>query len=372
MRVRSVAGSGDLRAFIDLPYRLQGRDPLWVPPLRVAERARLSRARNPFFREAEAEYFVAWAGERAVGRIAAIANRRHDEVYRDGCAFFGFFECEEDGDAARALLDAAGGWARERGYRGIRGPASFSTNHECGLLVEGFHTPPTVMMPHNPPYYAELLRAAGFEKAKDLIAFEGGSPGPLEIPDRSRRAVERLAARSGVRLRAFDARDFKGEVERIKRGYNEAWERNWGFVPMSRAEFDAQARDLVRIAHPALMHVAEIDGVPAGFVVALPDLNVATRACGGRLLPFGWWRFLRALRRVRRIRVITLGVLPELRKRGIEALLLHAVIGQGIAAGFDSCEASWILEDNRDMLAPLEALGHVAYRRYRIYTKALT
>jgi GNAT superfamily N-acetyltransferase len=372
MRVRSVAGSGDLRAFIDLPYRLQGRDPLWVPPLRVAERARLSRARNPFFREAEAEYFVAWAGERAVGRIAAIANRRHDEVYRDGCAFFGFFECEEDGDAARALLDAAGGWARERGYRGIRGPASFSTNHECGLLVEGFHTPPTVMMPHNPPYYAELLRAAGFEKAKDLIAFEGGSPGPLEIPDRSRRAVERLAARSGVRLRAFDARDFKGEVERIKRGYNEAWERNWGFVPMSDLEIEHMASEFRPVYIPDLVPLAFAGERLVGFGLALPDINeILRRNRSGRLLPV-LPRLLWAVRRrrLRRMRVLMLGLLPEVRGRGVDAMLWHWIWTRGLDHGFTWGEASWILEDNAPMVNAALRMGFRRYKTYRLLERA--
>jgi GNAT superfamily N-acetyltransferase len=296
-----------------------------------------------------------------------VRDRLHDEFHGDRVSS-SVIEAA-DAAAAQALLARAAAWCRARGATELRGPVDLSTNYRCGLLVDGEPGSPVMMMPYNPKSYAGWLEGCGLAKAKDLLALKTDKQA-LDL-ERLPRLVARMARHSNATVRRVDLHAFDGEMAVLWDLYHRIWERNWGFVPMSRAEFDAQARDLKRIAHPSLMHIAEIDGVPAGFVLALPDVNVAIQACGGRLLPFGWWRFLRALRRVRKIRVITLGVLPELRKRGIEALLLHAVISQGIAAGFDACEASWILEDNRDMLAPLEALGHVAYRRYRIYSKAL-
>ncbi|MFY9342355.1 MAG: N-acetyltransferase, partial [Planctomycetota bacterium] len=270
---------------------------------------------------------------------------------------------------ARALVAHAETWCRARGATELRGPVDLSTNNRCGLLVDGERGPPVVMMAHNPPHYAAWLEATGLAKAKDLLALWGTSEGL----DRSR--IDKLAAhlqkRAGVTLRRLDLTDFAAECEVLWSLYERIWERNWGFVPMPRDEFLAQARDLKRVANPALLHIAEAKGLPIAFAVALPDVNVALKACGGRLLPFGWWKFLRALRATRVLRVLTLGVLPEYRRAGIDFLLMHRVTTDGEAVGFRACEASWILEDNRDMLGPLEALGFRPYRRYRIYQKAL-
>jgi len=370
MHVRRVTGPGELRAFIDLPYRIQGQDPLWVPPLRMDVRERLSRTRNPFFKEGDAEYFLAWNGRTAVGRVAAVANRRHDEVYADGFGFFGFFECVNDAEVARGLLDAAAAWARERGYRGIRGPASFTTNHECGLLVEGFDTPPTVMMPHNPPYYAELLGSAGLVRVKDLLAFESSE---TPIAERSRRAVERLGRRLDVQLRAFDRSDFSNEVERVKRGYNAAWERNWGFVPMSDAEIDHMARQFRPIYIPELVPFALRERRVVGFGLAMPDLNeILRRNRSGRVFPVALKLIWAArMRRFRRLRVLMLGLLPEVRGRGVDALLWHWIWSRGLAHGFAWGEASWILEDNRPMVNAAERMGFRHYKTYRLYERPL-
>ena len=225
------------------------------------------------------------------------------------------------------------------------------------------------MMPHNPKHYADWIAANDMQKAKDLLALRATS----ESLDLSRvdRVVSRLRQKSRAVLRRMDLKNFGKEMQILWDLYHRIWERNWGFVPMSQDEFFAQAKDLAKVARAELMHIAEIDGAPVGFAAALPDVNRAIFACNGRLFPFGWWKFLRALKEVRMIRVITLGVVPEHRKEGLEMLLMHAVISQGIAAGFNACEASWILEDNHDMLGPLQALGHVPYRRYRIYSKTL-
>jgi len=225
------------------------------------------------------------------------------------------------------------------------------------------------MMPHNPPHYAGWLEATGLQKAKDLVALHGTKDGI----DRKRmaRIAEHLQKRNAAQLRQVDMRRFTDEVRTMWRLYESIWDRNWGFTPMPEAEFLAQARDLKKIAHPALLQIAEVEGKPVGFIVALPDVNKAVHACNGRLLPFGWWKFLRTLRATHTIRVLTLGVIPEFRRTGVDMLLMHRVTTHGEAAGFNACEASWILEDNHDMLGPLQTLGHVPYRRYRIYSKPL-
>lgn len=356
------------RRFLDLQRRFYRHDPDFVPPLTCSEAWQVDPRRNPFFRHAEAEFLVGLRGGAPVGRISAVRDRLHDEFHGDRVGFFGHFEAA-DAAAAAAMLDAAAGWLRARGADVIRGPVDLSTNYRCGLRVDGDAGPPVLMMPHNPPEYATWLETWGLHKAKDLLALHVTSES-LDLA-RVDRLVARLQQKSRAILRRLDLRRFAAECEVLWGLYNRIWERNWGFVPMTRDEFLRQARDLRPIAHPALLHIAEVDGAPVGFLVALPDVNEAVAACNGRLLPFGWWKFLRRLRRVQTVRVITLGVVPEHRKTGIEMLLMHAVISQGMAAGFRACEASWILEDNQDMLGPLATLGHRPYRRYRVYQKHL-
>lgn len=371
LKVRPVAGSDDLRAFIDLPYGLHAENPIWVPPLRLDMRNRLSRRKNPFFEHSEAEYFLAERGGRSVGRIAAIANRRHDEIYGDGVGFFGFFDTVNDGDVARALLEVAGEWSRARGYRRLRGPTSFSTNDECGVLVEGFDSPPTLMTAYNPPYYGSLLERLGCRKSKDLWAFCADHT--LPVAARARHAAERLARRLGITMRGLDHRNFIAEVERIKRAYNAAWERNWGFVTMNGREIDHVAQQFKAFYVPELVPFAEKDGRLVGFGLALPDLNEVLRTNrSGRLFP-AILRILWAVRRrkIRRLRVLLLGILPEYRGRGVDALLWNWIWTHGLDLGFRWGEASWILEDNAPMCNAAERMGFTHYKTYRLYERPL-
>jgi GNAT superfamily N-acetyltransferase len=354
--------------FLDLQRGFYRGDPHYVPPVTSAEAWQLDPRKNPFFRHAEVGLFAAFAGERCVGRISTSRDRLHDEFHGDRIGFFGHFEAADE-PSAHALLAHAAAWCRARGATALRGPVDLSTNYRCGLFVGGDPGPPVVMMPHNPPAYAAWLEAFGLRPAKDLLALHV-TDASLDLR-RVDRIAEHLAKKSSATMRPVSLRRFDAECELLWDLYHRIWERNWGFVPMARDEFLAQARDMKRIAHPALMHIAEVRGEPVGFVVALPDVNVGARACNGRLLPFGWWRFLRAMKQAKLIRVITLGVVPEFRRLGIEMLLMHRVIRRGLDAGFRACEASWILEDNRDMLGPLETLGHRPYRRYRIYEQPL-
>jgi GNAT superfamily N-acetyltransferase len=372
VKVRAVQRGRDLNAFIDLPYRLHADDPLWAPPLRKDIRERLSPKKNPFFDHAEVKYYLAERAGRVVGRIAAIANGRHDLIYDDGVAFFGFFECIDDPAVATALFDAASSWARERGYSRLRGPTSFSTNDECGVLVDGFDTPPTLMMPHNPGYYVRLLEGSGFVKSKDLWAFRGDGHKP--VPDRARRAVERLQKRMGLTVRPLDRRNFSVEVERIKDAYNEAWERNWGFVSMSEREIDHMAAQFKPVYIPDLVPFVELDGKIVGFGLAIPDLNqILLSNRSGRLFPAAL-RLLWAVKRrkIHRMRVLLLGILPAYRGRGIDAVLWHWLWTRGQENGIRWGEASWILEDNAAMCNAAERMGFEHYKTYRLYERAIT
>jgi GNAT superfamily N-acetyltransferase len=374
MSVRTVESPRDLRHFIDLPYRLHRDDAMWAPPFKAEVRDLLSRAKNPFFEHAEASYFLAERSGRTVGRIAAIANHLHNEVHADAVAFFGFFECENDPGLARELFAAAEEWALERKFVILRGPASFSVNDECGLLIDGFDHPAPLMMPHNPPYYRDLIEAAGFGKAKDLFGFWGGHPTRYEpVPERLTRAIEVMRKRQGITIRSFRKDRFDDEVQKIKDLYNASWERNWGFVPMTDAEIDHLAARFKPILIPEIVPFAEKDGEVVGFGVALPDLNqVLMSNRSGHLLP-AVLKLLWALKtkRIRRARIPLLGVLPQFRGKGIDSMLYHRIWTAAAERGIYWGDASWTLEDNHAINRGLEKMGFRHYQTYRVYEKAL-
>jgi len=370
MKVRLVKGAKDLSAFIELPYRLHRANPDWVPPLRFDVRARLNRKKNPFFEHGEADYFLAERGGEVVGRIAAISNRLHNETHGDATAFFGFFECVNDRLVSRALFDVASRWARDRGFEVLRGPASFSTNDECGLLVEGFEGPPTMMMAHNPPYYVDLVESARFVKAKDLWAYSSNL-GP--VPERLVRAAEVICRRTGVTVRQADPKRFQAEIANLKQGYNDYWESNWGFVPMTAAELNHMARQLKPLFDPGMVLFAEKEGRVVAVLLSLPDVNELLRSNrSGRLFP-AIFRVLWGLRRKRitRMRLLMLGVLPGYRGKGVDAVLTSRLWSNVRARGIEWSEAGWILEDNPAMSNATERLGFSRYKTYRIYDRAL-
>jgi GNAT superfamily N-acetyltransferase len=334
----------------------------------------LSRTKNPFFEHAEAEYFIAERDGDVVGRIAAISNRLHNETHEDRVGFFGFFESIDDQDVANALLEAAAGWCRALGHDVLRGPTSFSVNDECGLLVDGFDTPPALMMPHNPPYYIGLLERGGLVKAKDLWVYQGGSEqGYVPVPERLARATEMIRQRQGITLRSLNMKNFEGEVERIKELYNSAWEKNWGFVPMTEHEIDHLAEQFKPVVIPEMVPMAEKDGKLIGFGIALPDLNVIFRTNrSGRLFPM-ILRLLWALKmkRIRRARILLLGVVPAYRGKGVDAMLYHWIWTKSAERGIYWGEAGWILEDNPAMNAGLEKMTFRVYKTYRLYDRRL-
>ncbi len=338
--------------------------------------AALDRRRNPFFEHGEAEYFIAERGGEVVGRIAAIANRLHNETHGDKVGFFGFFEAEDDQQVADRLFEAAAAWLRERGFDSMRGPTSFSVNDEAGLLVQGFDAPPTVMMPHNPPYYEKLVLGAGCAAAKDLFAYQGGDRTLTAydpVPERLTRAVEIMRQRMGITVRALDLGHFEREVDHIKAIYNAAWEKNWGFVPMTDREIEHLAHQFRPVVVPDIIPMAEKDGKVVGFGLALPDLNVVFRGNRkGYLLPvlpkLLWWL---KREKIRKARIPLLGILPEYRGRGLDAVLYHWIWTRAAEHGMYWGEAGWILEDNPAMRAGLEKMRFTVYKTYRLYDRAL-
>ena len=364
VRVRPVRSRRDRHAFIELPYRLYRHEPLWVPPLRRDVAEMLDPRRHPFHRHSEVELFLAESGGRVAGRIAAIHNRRHVEFHGERAGFFGFFELERDPEIAAALVEAASAWVRERGLELLRGPASFSTNEEAGLLVDGFDRPPVLMMPWNPAWYADLLEGVGFRKVKDLLAYWRGH---ARVPDRLVRAAEMLGRRHKVRIRPMNRRRFWDEVASIRRIYNAAWERNWGFVPMTDEEFTHLAKQMKPVVDPDLVAFAEVDGELAGFALGIPDLNQALRHANGRLFPIGWLKILLHSRGIDTFRVLTLGVLEPYRRTGAAEMMYLYLLRTGPPKGLTKGEFSWILEDNVLMRTAMEKFDAHVYKTYRLY-----
>jgi GNAT superfamily N-acetyltransferase len=327
---------------------------------------------NPFYRNAARELYLAYRGGRPVGRIAAIHSRRHNEYHQDLVGFFGFFEAVDDPEVAAALLSSASGWLRSRGLERVRGPVSPSMHDECGLLVEGFDQQVTFMTAWNPPHYSRLLESTGLRKVKDLLAFWVPLSEGVPFPARFTRALERVRARSGFTFRQLDRKRFTVEVGRAWDVYNGAWERNWGFVPMTREEFDHMAGMLRLLVVDRFACFAEVDGEAAGFAMALPDYNrTFQRIPGGRLLPFGLPMLLRDRARLRTGRAMLLGVKERYRRRNIYFLLLYELLRRAHAYGAPGADASWILEDNEPMLAFFREAGIPPNRRWRIYEMAL-
>ena len=294
------------------------------------------------------------------------------DYHGENAGFFGLFECDDDPEAARSLLATAEAWAQERGLSIIRGPFNLSTNDELwspGILIDGFERPPVVMMAHAPPYYQRLVESAGYEKSKDLLAYWVDAE--IAGLDRLGKAVDRIRERSGVTLRTIDMKRLDAEVALIQDVYNSAWERNWGFVPMSSDEIEHMAKSLEPVVNPDYCLLIEHDGQVVGFGVALPNYNEVLNHLGGRLFPIGFLKFLFYRRRIGTARVLTLGLKPGFRNRGLDAMVILELFRAGVRAGQPRGECSWILEDNWEMRRGLERIGGEAYKTYRVYEKNL-
>ncbi|MBN2586275.1 MAG: hypothetical protein JXA64_02645 [Candidatus Fermentibacteraceae bacterium] len=370
--VERVENRGQLRQFIDLPFRLYSGDPNWVPPVRYFQRELLDREKHPFHRHAEVEYFLARGDSgRVVGRAASIVNRAHNEYHGERTGFFGFLELENDPELASALMERCEETLRSAGMSRIRGPMNFSTNEECGMLVKGFDGNPLIMMTYNPPWYPDLMDACGYVKVRDLFAYKLFSS--LAAESRMARVAELVKKRSNAVLRDISVRNIHLEVPLIMDIYNECWQDNWGFVPMTKEELDRMADELKMIMVPSMAPILEVDGQPVAFAVSIPDANQAMKKAGGSL-----FKLLLAMKvpffkvRMDRSRVLLLGVRKAYRGRGFEALLIDRIISSNVEQGVVWGELSWILEDNASMRKILERdLKAEQYRTYRIYEKDL-
>jgi len=369
LSITPVRDARDRRAFLRLPAAIYADDPNYVFPLFSQLREFLDERKNPFFQHAETCLWLARRDGRVVGRVAACVDRNHLEHWGEQAGFFGFFECENDRAAAHALLDTARNWLRERGMAIMRGPLSFTTNHDNpGLLLEDPPTRPVIGMAYNPPYYRELLESyPGMAKCKDLWAWRMDARG-MRIPDRVRHTAERVIRGEGrVSIRPLNKKRFREEVETIRRLYNRCWSQNWGFIPMSAEEFYFAAKEMKMLVNENLLLIAQYDGEPVGFSMTVPDFNIALQRVKGRLFPWGIFRFLADRKKIDYARTLLLGVVPEHRHRGLDMAMILRTMTAAFKAGIEAGECSWILEDNRPMNRILEGIGAEVVKTYRIY-----
>ncbi len=370
IEVRKVRTRKDLRKFLRFPWSVYKGDPNWVPPLLLEMRQRLDRRKHPFFEHGEADCFLAWRDGRVVGRIAAILDRNHNEAHGDRTAFFGLYESVDDADVARALVDAAAAWGAERGMDRLRGPVNLSMNDECAFLLEGFDGPPVVMMPYNPRYYLDLMERCGMAKAKDLFAFLMKSE--RQLSPKARQLLDRLKGSGEFSFRAVTKASLRKDALNIAAVYNAGWKGNWGFVPWTAEEMRHMTGNLAKFADLDLVLFAEREGRTVGFAGALPDLNQVFIRMNGRLLPFGFVKYLLGRRRITGVRAMVFGVVPEYMHTGL-AYLLYAELEKAILRkGYQWCELSWQLEDNQAVNHFAASLGASPYRKYRIYEKSIT
>ena len=384
--VEPVAGRRDLKQFVDLPFRLHGEGTPWVPPLRMERRRFLDRRKNPYFDHAEGEYWLARRDGDVVGRITAQHDTRWDEFQGGNDGMFGFFEAIDDQEVADALVGAACDWLRSKGRERVLGPMNFTLNDECGLLIEGFDLHPMVLEPWHPPYYRDLLEAAGLEKAHDTLIWELFH-GRLKEGDEFHPMIEaaaKQARENGVVVRPMRKREMEAEVTRFMDVYNEAWGQNWGFVPVTEAEVAFQAGDLKPVLSEDWAMLAEKDGEVIGAALSLPDVNQLFARLNGSLLPFGWFWFARGMFHpqgvsgvlpkrlaIDRIRIFALGVKSEHQHTGAAAALFDAHNEAAVRTGVPGGDAGWILESNDPMNRAMEGMGGTVVKRYRIFEKSL-
>ena len=373
--VHPVMDSRDLRQFLDIPFAIYSDDPNWVAPLDVERKQHLSAKHNPYFEHAEAQLFIASKNGVPVGRISAQIDRLRLETYRDACGQFGFIDAIDDADVFKALLNTAEAWLTERGMTAVKGPFGFSINQETGLLVDGFDHPPAIMMGHARPYYSTHIEAAGYTKAKDVIAYDYDGLTPL--PRSMQGMIKKASANGEMTVRTLSKRHLERDLQIIIGIFNDAWSQNWEFVPMTGAEISAFGKAMKMLVSEGYIAIADWQGEPAAMAVTLPDINEWIRDLHGKLLPMGWLKLLWRMytRPPAAVRMPLMGVRKSFQSTPVGAALALAVVdavrGYHLAAGTTRGELSWILEDNVAMCRMLESLGAKPYKTYRVYERAL-
>lgn len=368
-----VVSRAERDAFIKFPWRIYANDPAWVPPLLLERTKFLNRRKHPFYEHGDAALFLARSGGEIVGRIMASDDPKYNALHQANVGCFGMFESIDDQEVANALFDAAAAWLRQSGRSEIMGPIDYSTNYLCGLLVDGFQFPPTLLTSHNPPYYAALIEGWGFKKAMDLYAW--GLVDPTRAATRLRRLASSLKKRSDVIIRPAKLAHLREEARSIREIYNQAWRNNWGFVPFTEKEFEFMTEELKPILVPEFVWLAEVEGKPVGFILCIPDINEALGKINGRLTTFGWpiglAKLLYYKSRSKRVRLVALGVLPQYRRNGIAEMLVLRTIEEAMIKRGLVGEASLILENNHLMNRFLAAIGLDKNKTYRIYRRGL-
>ncbi|MEX0894199.1 MAG: GNAT family N-acetyltransferase [Balneolaceae bacterium] len=364
--VTIVSTQQEKKNFLRFPYHHYEEDPYWVPPLMMDQKKLLNKKKNPFYNQGEIVQFLAERNGIPSGRLAAIIDHRYNEYHNTLTGFFGFYESIDSQDTTDLLFRVASDWLRDQGMKTVLGPANPGMMDEIGILVEGFESYPYILMPWNKPYYDSLLKGAGFSKATDLYAYEVTQDSVNR--ERMHRAVEIVKKRMpDLHIRELNMRNLKSELVHIRHIFNESWKDNWGFVPITEEEFQAVASDLKMIVDTKVAHIAELNGQPVAFSIALPDYNQVFRKMDGTLFPTGIFKLLYHRRYINRIRTALMGVLPEYRGRGIDALLHQKAIQNGKEVGYYASELSWILESNVEMIRVAEKIGGYKSKTYRMY-----
>jgi GNAT superfamily N-acetyltransferase len=374
VEVRPVRTRRELNTFIKLPWRIYRNEPKWVAPLLMDLKKRLDQDKNPFFRHAQAQYFLAYRDGQPVGRVSAHIDQNFNEFQGNEWGLFGWFECEDDPETACALLDAAAGWLRERGRDRMVGPMDFTTNDEIGVLIAGHEYRPIILCPWHHPYYQRLLEQdAGMEKAMDLYMWSLHVTGREHVHPAIWQAADRLESEYGIVCRSFRKRDLQQEVTRFLEVYNASWERNWGFVPLTEEEVRHYAKDLKPVLDENWAMVAEHKdtGEVVGAALTLPDFNQVLGKLNGRLLPFGWLTALREKKRIDAVRVFALGVKPAYQHTGVAARFYQMHFDAAERTPQKGGEMGWILETNTPMNRAMEGMGGEIKRRYRVYERTL-
>jgi GNAT superfamily N-acetyltransferase len=363
MEIKEVTTGRELHEFLRLPWKVYRGNSIWVPPLFSDMKFRLDKTRNPFFDHARVQSFVLKENRETLGRITAIIDEKHNDFHHEKVGFFGFFECMPRYEIARVLFDAARAWCGSRGMKTLRGPMNPSMNDECAFLLQGSDSSPVFMMTYNPPYYLDYAEQYGFRKAKDLYAFlKQREP----TPERVLRLMDRIKKKERLTVRRIDMKHFWRDVEEMENVYNSAWEKNWGFVPMSRKEFQSMAKRLKPLCVPDLVLIAEIEGNPVGIALTLPDYNQVLKRLNGKLGPLELLKFYWHRKQITGCRSLLFGVIKECRNRGIETVLYYETEQAAMRLGYQWCELSWNLEDNDLINRFDEAVGGKLYKKYRI------
>ena len=368
VQIHAVEGKKAIQAFVDLPWTIYKKDPKWVPPLKMAVKDLLA-PKHPVYETCDTKMFLAYKNDKLAGRIMGVVNHHHNQFHNEKAAQFGFFESINDTEVANALLQKVEDWSLAQGMELIRGPFSPSTNYECGLLVEGFHDEPQIMMTYNPPFFKTLIEGASYQKSMDLLAYQFDMS--FVMPEKISRISKRVEESANITYRTINMKKWTEEVALMRELYNAAWEKNWGFVPMTEDEFAHTAKDLKTVLDPNLVLFVYVKNEPAGFIVGLPDYNQIFKTIPtGKLFPTGLFKLLTGKKKITRFRVLTMGVKEKFRNLGL-ASLMYVKAYENARKTYSECEMSWILETNFNMNRPLELMGAKPYKRYRIFEKVL-